>query len=72
MCIRDRFTPRENLKVNVFIVIIDNLKIQLEKWRNAYAEVNQKFQALTQIKDLSNEDLRRAGENLVREYPNDL
>lgn len=31
---------RENLKVNVFIVIIDNLKVHLEKRRDAYEEVN--------------------------------
>ncbi|KAK4875030.1 hypothetical protein RN001_011452 [Aquatica leii] len=38
------FNPRENLRVNVFIVIVDNLKTQLEIRRNAYDEVNQKFQ----------------------------
>ena len=78
MCIRDSgrgnaeeevvFSPRDNLRVNVFIIIIDSLKSELEKWRNAYVEINETFKIVSEIDELNHENLRKAGEHLVKQY----
>jgi len=65
-------TGREHFRNDTFLVIIDTLIAELGKRRNAYVDINTKFKCIIQIQKLSLDDLRKAGEYLQSQYPEDI
>ncbi|ESO12135.1 hypothetical protein HELRODRAFT_158580 [Helobdella robusta] len=66
------FTTREHFRVNIFLVIVDNLNSEINKRRNAYVEINENFKAVVQFKTLSMGELEIAADGLRSLFPNDL
>lgn len=66
---------RENLRINAFLVIIDNLVDQLQMRREAYKQFHDKFAFLTDTVSISSSsfaDSKKSAEELIASYPEDI
>ncbi|KAK9754544.1 hypothetical protein QE152_g1087 [Popillia japonica] len=66
---------RENLRINAFLVIIDNLIDQLQVRREAYKQFHDKFAFLTDTVSISSRsfaDSKKSAEELIASYPEDI
>ena len=64
--------PRDNFRIETFNCIIDCLKTELCKRQQAYSELHQMFDFMTDFTSLSVDDLRDRASNLVVAYSSDL
>lgn len=65
-------TDSEKFRVDVFLVIIDNLISMLQRRCNAYEETCRYWGFLTRLKGMPTEEMRAACRNLVQKYCEDL
>lgn len=67
-------TGRENFRISTFYVIIDTLRVELEKRRNAYQKFNAKFCLLLDLatKEMSITEMDTKVKLLLDSYPKDL
>ncbi|KAJ8927171.1 hypothetical protein NQ314_020447 [Rhamnusium bicolor] len=65
-------TPKQKLKSQVFIVIIDSVLSALVKRMEAYHRVTGVFGILRQLKSLTAEEILKRSPNIVRAYQEDL
>ena len=64
--------PRENFKVRVFLVIVDQLSSALEMRISAYATVVERFGFLEKLSEHSQDAIRTSAAILQSFYPDDL
>ena len=62
-------TPRDKFKVEVYLVIIDQLTAQLEKRLKSYRDIENKFGFLSTLTALSSDEIHQAASLLMLEYP---
>lgn len=67
-----RITGREKLRVSTFLVIVDRLLCELRKRREAYHRFHEKFSFLTNLTNLSVEEVRDKAKALKNFYVADL
>ena len=66
------FTARDHFKVEHFLVVINKLTGAMSSRINAYAEVCRLFGILSRLYKVSDDELRRSSEALVRTYSHDF
>lgn len=66
------FDGKSNMRVNSFLVIINQLTVELEKRAVSYSELDHLFGFLYNIFALSNDDIRKSAKNLKDFYSADL
>ena len=66
------FSGRENVRVTVFLLMIDHLLTVLQKRLEAYDAVSGKFGFLSKMPSGNGDQLRDAAKRLVKTYPEDL
>lgn len=66
------FSPRDQMKIGTFYVIIDVLTTDLKRRLDAYQRIYQRFYVLTNFWNLENEIIVKEGEKLIKIYENDL
>lgn len=71
---RKRTNPsaRDNLRINVFYVIIDSLIAQLKKRNYTYIKLNEKFGFLVQLHNLNSAEIEEKANVLINYYSQDL
>ena len=62
----------QNMRINVYYVILDNLRTQLKKRKEAYVLLNDRFGFLMHLDNLNYAEIQVKAENLVIIYENDL
>lgn len=63
---------RNDFRINVYYVILDNLSAELQTRCEAYKKFGEKFGFLIQLKNLNNDDIQLKAEFLANFYPEDL
>ncbi|XP_017474754.1 PREDICTED: uncharacterized protein LOC108365266 [Rhagoletis zephyria] len=67
-----QLSGRDNFRVNTFNVILDRTLTELTRRREAYQKIYSKFSLITDMKHLSNEELREKSIILSQYYTQDL
>jgi len=66
------FSEKENMKIKTFFPIIDALISNLNKRKEAYNELNEKFGFFLHLEDIDQTELKLRAEKLVNIYEDDL
>lgn len=66
------FNSQEDMKINTFIVIIDRLIAELNTRAKVYFNLNETFGFLSNLDNLSKDDIRNGASVLRQKYPSDI
>jgi hypothetical protein len=61
---------RDSFRVNIFLVILDRLRAELERRHNAYQNFKEKFSFLIRVRELSTPKVTEKVQSFVQNYPN--
>ncbi|GFV82205.1 dimer_Tnp_hAT domain-containing protein [Trichonephila clavipes] len=65
-------SPREKFRAGVFLLIIDNLVVQLNKGRDCYEVLNTRFEILRNLHEKEQVEITKQAKYLVQSYPKDI
>ena len=66
------FNEKDNLRINIFLPIIDSLSSNLKQRKIAYDKINNDFNFFTNLFDMNDDSIAEHCENLSEKYDTDL
>lgn len=63
---------RDKMRVSTFLVVLDNLKSELKRRRDAYEKFHEKFSFLTKLTSMTSDEVELKAKNLLKTHPQDL
>lgn len=66
------FSPREEFKISTYLVVVDKLLVALNRRKEAYEIVHDKYDFLTQLTKIDDVTVRHKARHLIACFPSDL